>query len=230
MESTSGRSSVVSERHRSMTDVRSTPLSRISRPGSAVDLVMDCMGEIQANIGAVHADTRNSIEALQADIGDIQANIGAVQAETRSALETIGVFQAEVLHRLERLETSPVPKFAAGSDLNPSHSGEMALAPYHSTMESEVVIGPGVLRRSERLLNKPKADYRQVALQPRWPVSTAVSSDSGQILTLNPSSSSVALQQHANPSAFETVPATPSCRAGAERNRIREAVWELYGR
>ena len=122
-----------------------------------------------------------------------------------------------MLYRLERLETLPVPKFAAGLDLNPSHSGEMTVAPYHSTIESEVVIGPGVLRRSERLLNKPKVDYRQVALQPRWPTSTAVSSDSGQIPTLNPSSSSVALQQHANPSPFETVPATPV--EGAERNR-----------
>ena len=212
MESTSGRSSVVSERHCSMTDVRSTPLSRISRPCSAVDMILDRIGAVHADtkesMAAIQADTRNSIEALHADIGDMLANIGAVQAETRGALETIGVFQAEVLHRLERLETSPVPKFAAGIDLNPSHSGEMAVAPYHSTIESEVVIGPGVLRRSERLLSKPKVDYRQVTLQPRWPASTAVISDSGQIPTFNPSSSSVALQQHANPSAFERVPAT----------------------
>src|SRR6218665_1851494 len=167
MESTSGRSSVVSERQRSMTDVRSTPLSHISQ--------------------ALHA------------------NIDAVQAETREVLEN----RRPLMHRLERLETSPVPKFAAGLDLSPSHSGEMTAAPYHSTIESEVVIGPGVLRRSERLLNKAKVDYRQVALQTRWPVSTAVSSDPAQMQTLHPSSSAVALQQHANPSAFETVPATP---------------------
>ena len=71
-------------------------------------------------------------------------------------------------------------------------------------------MGPGVLHRSERLLNKPKVDYRQVALQPRWQISTAVSSDSDQIPILNPSS--VALQQHANPSAFKAVPATPDER------------------
>src|SRR6218665_879987 len=112
------------------------------------------------------------------------------------------------MRRLERLETSHVPKFAAGLDFNPSHSGEMTVAPYHSTIESEVVIRPGVLRRSERLLKKPKVDYRQVALQPRWLVSRAYS-EFGQMQTLNPSSSSVALQQYANPSAFETVPPTP---------------------
>src|SRR6218665_3804343 len=162
MESTSGRSSVVSERHRPMTDVRSTPLSRISRPGSAVDVILDRMGEIQAHIGAVHADTRNSIEALHADVGAV----GAAQAETREVLEN-------VMHRLERLETSSVPKLAAGLDLNPSHSGEMVEVPYHSNIESEVVTGPGVLRRSEILLNKPKVDYRQVALQPRKPICTA---------------------------------------------------------
>ena len=51
---------------------------------------------------SMQADTRNSIEAIHADISavqsDMQANIGAVQAETRGALETIGAFQAEVLH------------------------------------------------------------------------------------------------------------------------------------
>ena len=60
----------MSELHHAMVALadRTTPLSRISRPGSAVDLLLDRMGEIQANIGnvqanigAVHADTRNSI-------------------------------------------------------------------------------------------------------------------------------------------------------------------------
>src|SRR6218665_1978566 len=176
MESTS----VVSERHRSMADVKSTPLSRASRPGSAVDLILDRMGEIQANIGAVYADTRNSIEAVHADIGAVHADIGAGHADTRNSIEAlnadvgavhanIDAVQAEarevletVMHRLQRLETSPVPKVAAGLDLNPSHSGEMTAAPYHSTIASEVVMGLSVLRRSERLLSKPKVDYRQV--------------------------------------------------------------------
>src|SRR6218665_630097 len=108
MASTSGRSSVVSERHRSMADVRSSPLSRISRPGSAVDMILDRIGAVHADtkesMAAIQADTRNSIEALHADIGAVQdniigvhANTDAVQAETREVLET-------VMHRLERLE------------------------------------------------------------------------------------------------------------------------------
>src|SRR6218665_915999 len=137
METKSGRSSRVSN--------RSTSSSRLSRPGSAVDLLLERMGAIhadlqgtigavQANIGAAQADTRNSIEAMQANIGAVHADIGAVQenigavgaaqVETREVLET-------VIHRLERLEASPVPKFVAGLDLNPSLSNEMTAAPTH---------------------------------------------------------------------------------------------------
>ena len=95
---------------------RSTSSSRLSRPGSAVDLVLEQMGafhaDLQGNIGAV----QENIGAVQANMGaihaDMQANIGAVQTETWEVLET-------VIHRLERLETSPVPKFVAGLHLNP---------------------------------------------------------------------------------------------------------------
>ena len=39
-----------------------------------------------------------------------------------------------MIQRLECLETSPVLKFAAGLDLNPSLSGEMTVAPFdHQT-------------------------------------------------------------------------------------------------
>src|SRR6218665_1107256 len=214
METKSGRSSRVSN--------RSTSSSRLSRPGLAVDLLLERMG-------AIHADTRNSIEAIKADlqgnigavhadIGAVQGNIGAVQenigavgaaqAETREVLET-------VIHGLERLEASPVPKFVAGLDLNPSLSNEMTAAPTHSSISLEVKQGnaevstaPVVLRRSERLVNKPKVDYRQVAFLPIWPTATAVSSNPCPAPTLYPSSSFTALQQHANPSAFETVPAS----------------------
>src|SRR6218665_84869 len=218
METKSGRSSRVSN--------RSTSSSRLSRPGSAVDLLLERMGAMQADIGAAQADTRKSIEAIKADnresmavihadigavhadIGAVQENIGAVQIETREALET-------VIHRLERLDASPVPKFVAGLDLNPSLSNEMTAAPTHSSISLEVKQGnpkvstaPVVLRRSERLVNKPKVDYRQVAVLRRWPTATVVSSNPCPAPTLYPSSSFAALQQHANPSAFETVPAT----------------------
>ena len=71
---------------------RTTPLSPISRPGSAVDLILDRMGEIQTNMGVILADTRVSIEAIHADIGAVHADVGAVgaaQAETREVLETV---------------------------------------------------------------------------------------------------------------------------------------------
>ena len=106
METKSGRSSRVSN--------RSTSSSRLSRPGSAVDLILE-------RIGAAQADTRSSIEAIHADIGSVHADIGAVQADIGAVgaaqVETRGVLET-VIHRLERLETSPVPKFVAGLDLN----------------------------------------------------------------------------------------------------------------
>src|SRR6218665_2103950 len=122
METKAGRSSRVSN--------RSTSSSRISRPGSAMDLILERI----ENLGALHAGTKDSIEAIHADIGAVhadigavQANIGAVQVETRGILETV-----IHVHRLERLETSPVPKFVAGLDLNPSLSNEMTAATTNS--------------------------------------------------------------------------------------------------
>src|SRR6218665_2753723 len=178
METKSGRSSKLSD--------RSTPSSRISRPGSAVDLILERIGAVQENIG----------------------DVGAAQVETREVLET-------VIHRLERLEALPVPKFVAGLDLNHSLSKEMTAAPTHSSINLEAKQGNPevskalvILRRSEQLVNNPKVDYSQVALQPRWPIPTGASSNTCPVPTLYPSSSFAALQQHANPSAFETVPAT----------------------
>src|SRR6218665_1297738 len=111
MESESGRSSKVSERHHSMVEARTTPISHIFRPRSAVDLILYRIGAVhadtrefivamQANMGAIHADTKESIEAIHANLGAV----GAVQVGNREVLET-------VIHRLERLEASPVPKF-----------------------------------------------------------------------------------------------------------------------
>src|SRR6218665_1181608 len=175
METKSGRSSRVSD--------RSTSSSRLS--GSDVDLLLERMG-------AIHADTRKSLSALQ-------ASLRAVQVEGRGGL-------GSVRNSLERLETSLASKFVAGLDLNPSLSNEMTAAPNHWTiiLEAKVSTTPVVPRRSERLV-----DYRQVALLPRWPISTAASSNPCPVPTLYPSSSFAELQQHANPSAFETVPATP---------------------
>src|SRR6218665_3495971 len=208
METKSGRSSKLSD--------RSTSSSRLS--GSDVDLLLERMGAINANIDVVQAN----MGAMHADIGAVQENMGVIHADLQGNIGAVGAAQVEtrkvletVIHRLERLEASPVPKFVAGLDLNPSLSNEMTAAPTHSPISlevkqcnPEVSTAPVVPRRSERLVTKPKVDYRQVALLPRWPTSTAVSSNSCPGPTLYPSSSFAALQQHANPSAFETVPAT----------------------
>jgi len=63
METKSGRSSKVSD--------RTTPLTRISRPGSAVDLILE-------RIGAAQADTRESMAEMQPNLGAVQVNICAV--------------------------------------------------------------------------------------------------------------------------------------------------------
>src|SRR6218665_1132960 len=95
METKSGRSSRVSN--------RSNASSRLSRPGSAVDLLLERMGAIhadlqgnigavKANMGAIHANLQGNIGAVQENLGAVQENIGAVgaaQVETREVLETV---------------------------------------------------------------------------------------------------------------------------------------------
>src|SRR6218665_721232 len=169
METKSGRSSRVSN--------RSTASSRLSGPD--VNLLLERISAMQANMGAIHADMQLNMGALQADmqanIGAVQENICAAQVGTREVLET-------VIHRLQRLEASPVPKFVAGLDLNPSLSNEMTVAPTHSTISLEVKQGnpevsttPVVLSRSERLVNKPNlhtAAHRPRTAAPRLRVAT----------------------------------------------------------
>src|SRR6218665_667789 len=100
---------------------------------------------VEPPLGAAQADTRNSIEVIHADIGAVhanidavQANMGAIHADMQANMGAVGAAQVEtrevqetVIHRLERLETSPVPKFVVGLDLNPSLSNEMTAAPTH---------------------------------------------------------------------------------------------------
>jgi len=58
----------------------------------------------------------------------IHADIDAVPAKTIEVMKT-------VIHRLQRLEASPVPKFVARLDLNPSLSREINVAPCLSTVD-----------------------------------------------------------------------------------------------
>ena len=80
METKSGRSSRMSD--------RSTSSSRFSRPGSAVDLILE-------RIGAAQADTRNSIEAIHANIDAVQANMGAIHADMQANMGAVGAAQVE---------------------------------------------------------------------------------------------------------------------------------------
>lgn len=41
-------------------------------------------------------------------------------------------------------------------------------------------MGPSLLPRNERLVSKPKVDYRQVAYETRWPLSVATGSNPSQ--------------------------------------------------
>src|SRR6218665_3800992 len=97
METKSGCSSKLSD--------RSTSSSRLS--GSAVDLLLERMGAMQADIGAAQADTRNSIEAIKADnresMAVIHADLGAIVVSTRGVRET-------VIPRLEHIGTSPASR------------------------------------------------------------------------------------------------------------------------
>ena len=118
METESGRSSKLSD--------RSTASSRL--PGSAVDLTLE---QIE-NLGTLHADTRNYLRAVHADLG-------AVGVATRGVRET-------VIPRLKRIGTSPASKFVAGLELNLSLSSEMTAAPTHSSISLEIKQGsPEVL-------------------------------------------------------------------------------------
>src|SRR6218665_953397 len=122
MEIKSGRSSRVSDRSNASSRLFGADVNLLlERIGAAQADTRNSTEAMQANMGAIHADLQGNIGAVQENIGAVQENIGAVgaaQVETREVLET-------VIHRLERLEASPVPKFVAGLDLNPSLSNEM---------------------------------------------------------------------------------------------------------
>src|SRR6218665_186192 len=100
METKSGRSSRVSN--------RSTSSSRISRPGSAMDIILEPI----ENLGALHAGNKDSIEVIHADIGaihaDLQGNIGAVQtnmgvihADLQGSIGAVGAAQVKTREVLE---------------------------------------------------------------------------------------------------------------------------------
>ena len=118
----------------------------LSRPPSALDLMMEAITSIQSTA-----------------------------RETKEAL-------TEVSMRLDRLESSPIPKFAVEAELNPGPTAttEQVDALYHSTIGLEegggarmkdptAPIFPGTVRRSERLAGKAKIPYKEMGSRYPWP-------------------------------------------------------------
>src|SRR5688572_19479598 len=96
-------------------------------------------------LDAMHSDVIQRQLDMQSQVGSMQSQVG------------------EVMNRLERLETSPTPEFAAGQDSNPDCSVGAAVGahPVAATFRSRhglvnVDEDPGMLRRSARLLHKPR--------------------------------------------------------------------------
>src|SRR6218665_2696649 len=155
MKTKSGRSSRVSN--------RSTSSSRLSRPGSAVDLLLEWDG---CYTGQHRRRPIRHQELYRGNAGKHGCHPCRPTGKHRCCTGKHRCCTGK--HRC--LEASPVPKFVAGLDLNPSLSNEMTAAPIHSSISleakqgnPEVSTAPVVLRRSERMVNKPKVDYRQVA-------------------------------------------------------------------
>ena len=152
------------------TEARATPISRLSsRPGSAVDMILQRIGEVSSQLGSL-ADRQDNASHRLDSIAAGQSENARLQTEVGNRLETLAAGQSENVNRfesfaaetsrslynlrdrLERIE-SPAPQFAVGSDSNPSHllavtSSRPEDRPYHSDLDlTEMPIlrreGPG---------------------------------------------------------------------------------------
>ena len=128
-----------------------TPASRLSRPSSALDLVLERLGSLTG-----------VIERQREDQSEILTGIN-------DRLATLA-------DRVDRIEGSPLRKFAVGSESNPGYGMAMAAfcptaadidhsalglrgPPNDVRLHPEPLGYPGTVRRSERLSNKPRPDY-----------------------------------------------------------------------
>ena len=125
------------------------------------------------------------------------------------------------MNRLERLEASPTPEFAVGQDSNPDCSvgaavaAHLVAATFHSRHDLvNVDEDPGMLRRSARLLNKPRVCYREGDNRWNWPHDVGRDLNSGRDAGLPPRDSPTALQRSEPPLAIAKTVAT-SVDAGA---------------
>src|SRR3984885_5076977 len=98
----------------SKAEARATPISRLSsRPSSAVDMILQRIGEVNSQLGTLAAGQSKNARSMH-----------NLQAEVGNRLETLAAETSRSLHnlqdRLERMESS-APQFAVGSGSNPSH-------------------------------------------------------------------------------------------------------------
>ena len=168
----------------------------------------EAIATVEFNVLAVQSNVSDAISSVQSNVRE---EISAVRDNVREAL-------TEVVSRLERLETSPVPKPAV--DVNPglkSTAITTADASYHSTIGLEETLGarpkdfahPGILRRSDRLASRPPIAYREFGSRNNWPPFHRWDSNPEVTSSCPPSISRARLQQHAAISSEDPEVATP---------------------
>src|ERR1700733_9791650 len=211
----------------SKAEARATPISRLSsRPGSAVDMILQRIGEVNSQLGTLAAgqsENARSMHNLQAEVGQRLGTLADRQDETSNRFESLAAETSRSLHnlrdRLERIE-SPALQFAVGSDSNPGHllavtssrpedrpyhSGpDLATLPVHKTEGTET---SDKIRRSERLQAKPRLDYREIANRAKAQ-SSIFDEDLNRRTYFQPIAQSTIPRQRVSPAALETMLAT----------------------
>src|SRR5678815_4170417 len=226
------QSPTLRERHREDDEDRASIASVGSRAGSVVDLMFERLDALQSNIQSQVGSMQSQVGSMQSQVGSMQSQVGSIQSQVgslRSDLQfQVGAFQSclqsqvgEVMNRLERLEASPTQEFAVGQDSNPDCSvgaavaAHSAAATFHSRHGLvDVDEDSGMLRRSSRLLNKPRVCYREGDNRWNWPPDVGRDLNSGRDTGLPPRNSPTAPQRSEPPLATAKTVAT-SVDAGA---------------
>src|SRR5688572_591333 len=230
------QSPILRERHREDDEDRASLASVGSRAGSVMDLMFERLdalqsniqsqvGSIQSQVGSLRTDVQSQVGSMQSQVGafqmSLQSQVGSVQSQVSSLQLNLQSQVGEVMNRLERLEASPTQEFAVGQDSNPDCSVGAAVAAHSAaaTFHSRhglvnVDEDPGMLRRSSRLLNKPRVCYRESDNRWNWPQDMGRDLNSGRDAGLPPRDSPTTLQRSEPPLAIAKTVAT-SVDAGA---------------
>ena len=178
------------------------------------------MGSMQAEIRTtanIQADTQEAMGTLHSDI---RAAMGAIQADTLSVFEATKAETAEtlidVVNRLERLEATSSQRTVAEWITNPDLS-EIAARPGAAPSHKAIVLdelsedpgNPGTVRRSDRLLRKPRIDYSDHPGRLRGPKNVFLDLNPVRHDNIDPKVFPVTSRQHVRPDALEKVLAPP---------------------